>query len=233
MNFDNALAAANHMLEKRGEFQIWTTSRAACWHRRLLASAKTPVAVYTLLGVGGCVSAVLFVVGIFNIQDGADLLATSGCLLPMVFFAWLLDSSVTPTIPTVNWFNPVINHFSKKYGVRFNGTNPQKLWGECPQELKTTVLEQLRQLDDKWSTVTAQVLEVINNPNLPYVWWENVHNLVASGLEEQQKNSLRAQRHRELLQLQTHMHHELENPTVAIEHHNDRCDPSNATHIKL
>lgn len=231
---DNPLAAANHLLAHREAFQQWSLGRTARWHKKWLASSRTKVAMKGVLLAAGVVGMVvglkMAVMGLAppSVELLANpMLAPGGILtawVSIVVFGGVAVGGINPQ----TWFNPLLNRESKRYGVWFKIHQPHILWGECSQHKKTRLLSNMAHLDESWTSVKASVLPLIN-ADVPYVWWQQMEDIIEKALEHQRASTYQTQIKNEFVRVQTQIESQIQSPvSVNVETEMLHSSPNNA-----
>jgi len=211
------LASANYLLAQREAFQNWSQGRLARWHQNWLGSLSLGAIGAAFCGLVSLGGAGLMAMGISTHNKELTSIGMGvgsvcgGLFLGMMIENWCVSS----------WCNPVINRQSTKYNVRFHRLPAKTLWGEYPQEKKTQLLSQMAQLDERWDTVKSTALALIDGSDLPYVWWQQMEEIVNWGLTEQQEQKLQVQQKQAFLRAQEHVQLQVHVPNVEVqtEHH--------------
>lgn len=207
------LTAATALLAQREAFQKWSQGRLARWHQNWLGSLSLGAIGASFCGLVSLGGAGLMVMGIstHNTQWASVGMGISsicgGLFLGMMVENWFPSS----------WCNPLINRQSTKYNVWFRQLPTKTLWGEYPQEQKTQLLSQMAQLDEQWDTVKSTALALIDGSDLPYVWWQQMEEIVNWGLTEQQEQKLQAQQKEAFICAQEHMQLQVHTSNVEVQ----------------
>lgn len=208
---DNPLAAATHLLAQREAFQQWSDGATARWHKKWLASPRTK---FVMMGV--------FAAGVCGVAQGikiADIGGTVGLVvgLAVIMLSLIVLGCIVADDANVKmWLNPWLNRQSKTYGVTFNTHHPRTLWGEYSQDQKTHLLSQMARLDEKWAAVKAEVLSLVNTSDLPYVWWQQMEQVIEQGWEQQYARNYHLNKHNEFLRAQNKVEAQIQ-PSVDVE----------------
>lgn len=231
---DNPLAAANHLLAHREAFQQWSLGRTARWHKKWLASSRTKVAMNGVLLAAGVLGMVvglkMAVMGLA--PPSVELLANSMLAPGGILTAWVsivvFGGVAVGGINPQTWFNPLLNRESKRYGVWFKIHQPHILWGECSQHEKTRLLSNMAHLDESWTSVKASVLPLIN-ADVPYVWWQQMEDIIEKALEHQRASTYQTQIKNEFVRVQTQIESQIQSPvSVNVETEMLHSSPNNA-----
>lgn len=211
------LTAANHLLAQREAFQNWSQGRLARWHQSWLGGLSFGAIGASFCGLVSLGGAVLMAIGIstHNTQ-WANMGMASSSICGSLFLGMMVENWCVSS-----WCNPVINRQSTKYNVRFHQLPAKTLWGKYPQERKTQLLSQMAKLDERWDTVKSTALALIDNSDLPYVWWQQMEEMVEAGLTQQQQQQIQTQQKEEFLRAQQHVQLQVHVPNVEVqtEHH--------------
>jgi len=207
------LTAATHLLAQREAFQKWSQGRLARWHQSWLGGL-------TLNTIGALFSGLLSLSGIALMAMGLSTHNKEWASLGMAFgsvFGGVCMGMMIDKWYSSSWCNPLINHQSKKYHVRFHHLPTKTLWGEYPQEKKTQLLSQMAQLDEQWDTVKSTALALIDSADLPYVWWQQMEGIVAAGLTQQQQQQIQTHQKEAFLRAQQNVQLQVHSPSVEVQ----------------
>lgn len=193
------LQTATHMLEQHHAFQAWSQSYFPRWHQKWLGSLRTKPVVEVFLGL-----TVLFGLGIMALGVAflSPILAAGGASLTIVSGATLITMA-DANISLSNILNSIVSHHSKKFGVLFKSKTPDVLWGAYPQEQKTRLLSKMAQLDQHWDGIKSRVLSLINTPDLPYVWWQNMEHTIVCAVNQQHQQTAHQRNEQEFARIQS------------------------------
>ena len=207
------LTAANHLLAQREAFQMWSQGRLARWHQSRLGSLTLDTIIASFSGLLSLSGIGLMAMGLStHNKEWASLGMALGSVFGGACMGMMIDKWYSSS-----WCNPLINHQSKKYHVRFHHLPTKTLWGEYPQEKKTQLLSQMAQLDEQWDAVKSTALALIDSSDLPYVWWQQMEEIVEAGLTQRQQQQIQAQQKGAFLRAQQHVQLQVHAPNVEVQ----------------